>query len=152
MSQDDDPQQIPTVEELDGEPRGDAPEFQQRTRTLEMVLGMLLLLGVLGYAGWQWWSTENSRSHYDQGRQAAQANHWDQARSQFAQAGGYKDSAALAEQAKAKIQERDLPRLLERPRWGDAARLPHPTTGAHRRTVNPQDTGHNTGQSLAPYS
>lgn len=91
------------MEDLDPEPSGRARSVRAR----EVVLGVLLLMGVLGWAGWQWRHSESQRNNYELGRQAVIEQRWDEARSRFASASGYKDAAARAEDAEKKIGERD---------------------------------------------
>ena len=91
------------MEDLDPEPSGRARSVRAR----EVALGVLLLLGVLGWAGWQWWHGETQRNSYERGRQAVIAQQWDEARSYFGSASGYKDATTRAEDAEKKIEERD---------------------------------------------
>ncbi|MDQ5824725.1 MAG: hypothetical protein M3441_11030 [Chloroflexota bacterium] len=103
MSQPAHDQELSVMEDLDPEPS----DRGRSVRAREVVLGVLLLLGVLGWAGWQWWHGESQRNSYERGRQAVIAQQWDEARSYFGSAGGYKDATARAEDAGKKIEERD---------------------------------------------
>ncbi|MDQ3706283.1 MAG: hypothetical protein M3437_13930 [Chloroflexota bacterium] len=95
--------ELSVMEDLDPEPSGRATSVRAR----EVVLGVLLLVGVLGWAGWQWWHGESLRNSYERGRQAVIAQQWDEARSYFASANGYKDATARAGDAEKKIEERN---------------------------------------------
>jgi hypothetical protein len=73
----------------------------------EFVVGMLLLLGVLGFAGWQWWQAESNKANYEAGERAISLNHWDEAQSYFQAAHDYKDAAILAHNAAFNVSERN---------------------------------------------
>ena len=79
---------VSVVEDLDPEPEQSPSRFQLR----ELVLGLLLLVGVLGFAGWQWWSQESRQSSYARAVTALSRNDLDQARALFAGASGYRDA------------------------------------------------------------
>jgi hypothetical protein len=103
MSQPSHDNELSVIEDLDPEPSGRA----RLVRAQEVVVGVLLLLGVLGWAGWQWWQGESQRSNYERGRQAVIEQRWDEARSHFKAAEGYKDASTRAEDAEKKIEERN---------------------------------------------
>lgn len=95
---------ISRMEELDPEPSRVPGRFWLR----EFILGVLIIVGVLGFAGWQWWQTESYRAQYDAGQQAAQARNWESAEGDFEAAGDYKDAPAQARQAANTILQRNL--------------------------------------------
>ena len=53
----------------------------------ELLLGLVLVLGVLGFASVDWWRTEQAAQAYQQGQAAVTVRHWDAARQDFAAAG-----------------------------------------------------------------
>jgi hypothetical protein len=79
---------ISVVEDLDPEQEPSPGRLQLR----ELVVGLVLLLGVLGFAGWQWWSHEARQSSYNLAVEAQLRYDLDQARALFARASGYKDA------------------------------------------------------------
>lgn len=86
------------------------PEPAARTRSVrarEVVVGVLLLLGVLGWAGWRWWYDESVRHTYELGRQAVIEQRWEDARAYFGAAGDYKDAPTRAAEADKQIEVRD---------------------------------------------
>ncbi|MEA2575958.1 MAG: hypothetical protein QOH93_3256, partial [Chloroflexia bacterium] len=91
------------MEDLDPEPPGRA----RTVRTREVWLGVLLLLGVLGWAGWQWWHGERLRNDYELGSRAVIAQQWDEARAYFQAADGYRDASTRAQDVEKKIEERN---------------------------------------------
>ncbi|MBF6614740.1 MAG: hypothetical protein IVW55_16640 [Chloroflexi bacterium] len=91
------------IEDLDPEPLSKGVN----TQAIELVLGLLLLVGVLAFAGWQWWQTESNQRNYQAGQQAAARYDWDAAQSLFRAADGYKDAATLAQNAEGNIDERN---------------------------------------------
>lgn len=94
---------ISVMEELDPEPRTKSGSAYAR----EFVVGILLLLGVLTFAGVNWWQTEVRQSSYRLGEQAALQFNWDRARDFFSTADGYRDAGARALAASRRVQERD---------------------------------------------
>lgn len=79
---------ISTMEDLDPEP----PPKGGFARRRELALGLLLLAGVLGWAGWSWWQQNLLASNYAAGLQAESLKHYDQALKAFQQAAGYRDA------------------------------------------------------------
>jgi hypothetical protein len=70
-------------------------------------VGVLLLLGVLAWAGWRWWYDESVRHTYELGRQAVIEQRWEDARAYFGAAGDYKDAPNRAAEADKQIEARD---------------------------------------------
>ncbi|HEY0071573.1 MAG TPA: hypothetical protein VGE04_16530 [Chloroflexia bacterium] len=94
---------ISVMEELDPEPGAKSGSVYAR----EFVVGVVLVLAVLAFAGWQWWQTEFRQSNYRLGEQAARRYDWDEARDRFSIAEGYRDADKRAEAASNRVQERD---------------------------------------------
>jgi hypothetical protein len=94
---------ISEFEDLDPEP---APR-QGQARWREFVVGVLLLLGVLGFAGWQWWQGESNKANYEAGQQAVDRHDWDSAQRYFQAAHDYKDAPVLAQNAATNVVQRD---------------------------------------------
>ncbi len=95
---------ISITEDLDPE-----PERQSTSRpNLEVALGLLLLLGVLGWALWTWWHDTNVSQHYQQAQQAASAFRWDDALANYSAASGYMDADARAVEAAGKVNTRNI--------------------------------------------
>jgi hypothetical protein len=94
---------ISVVEDLDPEPRGS----EKRRRLGELALGLVLLLGVLGWGGWQWWRDTTMQSAYRAGSEAAERRDWDAARDAFRQASGYRDADSRAADAARLVAGRD---------------------------------------------
>jgi hypothetical protein len=101
MADRDDTPERARIEELDAPPPAGPP------RHWELVLGLLLLLGLAGFGGWQWWQGGSQASAYRAGAQAAAARDWDAAYRAFMQAADYEDAAARAKDAAAQRTERD---------------------------------------------
>lgn len=95
--------ELSVMEDLDPEPAARATSVRAR----EVVLGVLLLVGVLGWAGWQWWYGESLRRSYELGSRAVIEQRWEDAMAYFGAAGEYKDASTRAEEAEKKIEERD---------------------------------------------
>jgi hypothetical protein len=93
---------ISEVEDLDPEP---PPKGRAWLR--ELVLGMVLLVGVLGFAGWQWWRTEYLQQNYAAGRAALATYNWEQAAAHLSAASGYLDADDLIKMVREKAAERD---------------------------------------------
>ncbi|HEX9989433.1 MAG TPA: hypothetical protein VGE45_13275 [Chloroflexia bacterium] len=98
-----DDQGISTVEDLDPEPVPRGWTLQAR----EVALGLALLIGVLSWAGWQWWDQEGKANSYRQGQQAEYAQRWEDAYVKYSAASGYKDADERAQEADKVIKERD---------------------------------------------
>jgi hypothetical protein len=99
---------ISVVEDLDPEPdqvRGRA--WWRSPRVGEVILGLLLLFGVIGWAGFTSWQDDSNSSNYEQGRQDESLRHWDEALAHYSSARGYKDADARAAQTSKQILARD---------------------------------------------
>jgi hypothetical protein len=94
---------ISVVEDLDPEPQG----ADRRRRLGELVLGLMLLIGVLSWGGWQWWHDTTLQEAYRTGSEAAERRDWDTARDAFRQASGYRDADSRAEDAARLVAGRD---------------------------------------------
>src|SRR6476620_5329683 len=90
------------IEDLDPE-----PESAGKGRARELILGLVLLLGVVGWALTTSWQEENNRSHYDQAQQAVIDHRWEDALANYSAARGYKEADARAASAAKQIEERD---------------------------------------------
>ena len=96
------PDDISIMEELDPE-----PEPQGRSYAREFVLGALLLLVVVTWAGWQSWQQEMHRASYREAEQAVSAQDWDIAYDRFRAAADYRDAPGRAQQIASLITDRD---------------------------------------------
>jgi hypothetical protein len=94
---------LSTIEELDPEP-GVGEGF---SRKREFALGVVLVLAVLAWAFWQVWTTEVKRESYRRGGEAAGLKEWEEARTHYVAASGYKDADSRAAEAVRNITERD---------------------------------------------
>lgn len=94
---------ISVIEDLDPETLPKPGHFQVR----EFILGVMLLLGVLGFAGWQWWQAESNSSNYRAAQQAVARKDWDAAHTHFSAAHGYKDADAQDRIVSGYIAERN---------------------------------------------
>jgi hypothetical protein len=94
---------ISIIEDLDPEPQSSRGGRQ----FWEVVLGLLILAGVLAFAGWQWYRQEVIQANYASAVQAAIDHRWEDAHSLFAAASGYHDADSQAQAAAAKIGIRD---------------------------------------------
>jgi len=94
---------ISWVEDLDPEPPPHGRLWQWR----ELILGLMVALAVLGWAGWQWVSQLHDESEYKQGEQALQANDLEEAASHFGSIPDYKDAGSRARELGTQIGERD---------------------------------------------
>src|SRR5690349_5852839 len=92
-----------TIEELDAPP----PADPARALRWERLLGLLLVLGLLGFGLWQWGDQQSRAGHYRAGAQAAAARDWDAAAREFAAASGYADADARRADARANAATRD---------------------------------------------
>src|SRR4051794_19404528 len=90
-------------EELDRELAEPARRWQRR----ELALGLLLLLLVSAWGGWNWWDGQQKLSGYQAAQRAAAAHDWEQAQASFAAAGDYSDARVRAAEAGRNIAERD---------------------------------------------
>ena len=95
--------ELSVMEDLDPEPAARAGSVRAR----EVVVGVLLLLAVLAWAGWRWWYDESVRNTYELGRQAVIEQRWEDARDYFGAAGDYKDAPTRAAEADKQIEARD---------------------------------------------
>jgi hypothetical protein len=105
-SRDDNP--LSEVEDLDPEPdqvRGRA--WWRSPRVGEVILGLVLLVGVIGWAGYTWWQDDTNSSNYQQGQQDESLRNWDGALAHYSSARGYKDADARAAEASRQIEARD---------------------------------------------
>lgn len=93
---------ISTVEDLDPEPSGGRLAPRR-----ELILGMLLILGVLIWSGWQWRRQTSLETAYRAGRDSALRQEWDAARDHFLSASGFRDADARAQTAAERIAERN---------------------------------------------
>ncbi len=131
-SQPPDPQEpdpeLSVVEELEPETeREPAHATAGTSRRRELVLGLLLLAAVLGWAGWQWWYQDTAQNNYNLAVQAEAKKQWDQAYSRYTAASGYRDSAGRAAAVATTIAERDryfasARTYSQRGEWFDAYR------------------------------
>jgi len=91
------------VDDLDPEPRRREGLGQRR----ELILGLVLLLAVIGWASWQGLSQARGESEYAQAEQALAANDLDQAEAHFSTIPDYKDAGSRAHDLALKIALRD---------------------------------------------
>lgn len=94
---------ISIVEDLDPEP----PSKPGSGQRLELLVGVLLLLCVLAFVGWQWWHQQVQVSDYASAQSALADNNWDDALYHFTQAGDYRDAAQQAVHAREQVAERN---------------------------------------------
>ncbi len=107
---------ISVMEDLEPEPQRDGGSSHAR----ELVLGLMLLFGMLAWAGWQGWHDESNRANYAQAQQAAAARQWDDALAHFTAAQGYKDADARASDVRKQVQQRDIQYGLAQQQNGQA--------------------------------
>jgi hypothetical protein len=93
---------ISVVEDLDPE-----PPPKRNVQMWEVVLGLLVLVGVLGFAGWQWVRQSHLQSEYGAGEDAVASRDWQAAETHFAAAAGYLDADKQAQQAAENVATRD---------------------------------------------
>ncbi|HMA36408.1 MAG TPA: hypothetical protein VKY74_18270 [Chloroflexia bacterium] len=91
------------IEELDPEP----PARARRGPRWERVLGLLLVLGLVGFGSWQWWQDSMLLGAYHAGQRAGAAHDWAAAQAAYLAAGGYADARQQAAVAAGKLVERD---------------------------------------------
>jgi len=85
---------ISTIEDLDPE-----PPPKRSARLWEVILGLLLLVSVLGFAGWEWVHQTRLQSEYGAGTDAIARQDWESAEAHFQAASGYIDADKQAQQA-----------------------------------------------------
>jgi hypothetical protein len=93
---------ISIVEDLDPE-----PPPKRSVYIWEVVLGLLVLVGVLTFAGWQWVRQDRLQSEYEAGLNAVSHQDWQAAETHFGAASGYLDADKQAEQAAENVATRD---------------------------------------------
>src|SRR6476469_9633099 len=91
VMQNDDPL-ISEVEDLDPDPTPRKGRLDVR----ELLLGCLLIVMTLGWAGWQWWQQDSKESSYRMGQEAEKESRWSEARSDYAAAADYRDATTRA--------------------------------------------------------
>lgn len=94
---------LSSVEELD---RGPEPK-SGLTYAREFAVGGLLLLAVLGWAGWETWRQQAIEANYRAAQAASERRDWDQAHESFLAAGEYRDARARATETAELIEQRD---------------------------------------------
>ena len=104
MQQSPEDNRISWVEDLDPEPPSRRAGVGQWR---ELVLGLVLLLAVVGWAGWQWWAQGRNEAEYTLGEQAIQANNLEEAETHFGSIPDYRDARSRAEGIARTIAERD---------------------------------------------
>jgi hypothetical protein len=103
MAQRSEPAEPAVMEDLDPAPsRAGASGLRP-----ELLLGVLVLVGVLGFAGWDWWRQERQERAYSAGQRAAAALRWEEARAAFAAAEDFQDAPQRAAAAATAIATRD---------------------------------------------
>ncbi len=80
---------------------------RQLARRGELWLGAALILGVLGFALFDWQHQEEQAALYHTGDTAAALRHWTAAHTAFARLGDYRDAAIRATEAATQIGRRD---------------------------------------------
>ncbi|MEP6775166.1 MAG: hypothetical protein ABJA50_06170 [Chloroflexota bacterium] len=83
---------ISEVEDLDPDPTPGKGRLDVR----ELLLGCLLLMMTLGWAGLQWWQQGSKESRYRMGQEAEKESRWSEARSDYAAASDYRDATTRA--------------------------------------------------------
>ncbi len=91
------------IEDLDSP----APDPAHRESRREWLIGMLLVVAICGFGGWQWWEQQTRLTAYQAGARAAAAHDWDAARAAYSAAGSFADAPALAADAAHQVAERD---------------------------------------------
>jgi hypothetical protein len=92
-----------SVEELDPEPARAGIAAWKR----ELAIGLVLLLGVLAWGGWEWWHQQSLQVDYRLAQEAAARQDWDAALSHYASADGYRDADARRADAARQVSERE---------------------------------------------
>ena len=85
----------------------------------ELWLGAVLVLGVLGFALFDWQHQEEQATIYRQGDHAATAHHWTAAHAAFARLGDYRDARRRATEAATLVQRRDTSYQAAQQAWAD---------------------------------
>jgi hypothetical protein len=83
-------------------------------------LGAVLVLGVLGFALFDWQHQEAQAALYHQGDSAAAAHHWTAAHAAFARLGDYRDARRRATEAATLVQLRDTSYHAAQDAWAGA--------------------------------
>jgi hypothetical protein len=91
------------IEDLDPEPATRV----RRGHRWEFALGVLLVLGLAGVGGWQWWQGQAKLAAYQAGARAAANGDWDSAYAAYGRAEGYADATARAAAAGQTIARRN---------------------------------------------
>jgi hypothetical protein len=97
------PARFALIEDLDAPAPGPAHRESRR----EWLIGMLLVVAICGFGGWQWWEQQTRLTAYQAGGRAAAARDWDAARAAYSAAGSYANAPALAADAAHQVAERD---------------------------------------------
>lgn len=95
-------ERVSVVEDLDPEQGEGGPGVRR-----DLLLGMLLLLAVIAFAGWQWWYQDHQSSLYRAGQEAAGRGDLDAALGYFSEASGFSNADALARSTQEQIAARD---------------------------------------------
>ncbi len=91
------------IEDLDPE-----PPPKRSARTWEVIVGMVLLVAVLGFAGWEWVHQNQQQNNYREGTDAMRPVRTGMsAQAHFAAASGYLDADKQAQAVATKITQRD---------------------------------------------
>ncbi len=98
---------VSVVEDLDPEPEQMGQGWWRSSGKRELVLGLLLLFGVLGWVSYSWLNDDSNSNHYDQAERAVFDRRWDDAFSNYAAVKGYKDADARAAAVAKQIKTRD---------------------------------------------
>lgn len=85
----------------------DEPEDEPRSRRMEMLAGIILVVVVIGFVLFNYIKGEMQVSHYHAGTDAMSGGDLDLAVAELQSADGYLDSNTLIEDARSKIKDRD---------------------------------------------
>lgn len=126
-----------TVEDLD--PTPEVPRSRLYWR--ELLLGLLLVVGVLGWSGWQWWHQQAIQTHYRIAQDAVSHLDLDTALVQFRAAAEYRDAASRATDLAKQITQRntqyDVARAaLQSQKWAEALKAIKAVEEVHPRYKN----------------
>src|SRR4051812_42684965 len=91
-----------TLENLDPDPRPPTPGPQWERR-----LGLALVLGLVGFGLFTWWTDSTRQSAYRAGLRAETDHDWDGAQAAFGRAGDYADAKVRAGNAATRVRQRD---------------------------------------------